>query len=75
MDESDTKKANIVRYGLMVIPPVAWVVAFAPLFMISNGARMDWVSDALVPSLIEALVVGVVCAVVWFAYKKVAFKA
>ncbi len=75
MKEADVKKANIVRYGLMVIPPVAWVVAFAPLFLISNGARMDWVRDALVPSLIEAVVVGVVCIIVWYAYKRIAIRA
>jgi hypothetical protein len=71
MKEADVKKANIVRYGLMAIPPVAWVVAFAPLFLISNGARQDWVSAALVPSLIEAAAVGVVCTVVWYAYKRI----
>lgn len=75
MKESDVKKTKIVRYGLMAIPPVAWVVGFAPLFIISNGARQDWVTDALVPSLIEAVVVGVVCVIVWSAYKRVESKA
>ncbi len=75
MQDSDTKRNNIVRYGLMAIPPLAWAVGFAPLFMISNGAKMDWVTDALVPSLIEAVVVGVVCTVVWYSYKRAGKKA
>ena len=74
MQESERRKLNIVRYGLMAIPPVAWTVAFAPLYMFSHTAQMDWVADAFIPSLIEAVVVGAVCAVVWFAYKKAAMK-
>ncbi len=66
----DKRRLNIVRYGLMVIPPVAWVVAFAPLYMLSNGLGMDWISDALVPSLIEAAVVAVVCVGVYYLYKR-----
>ncbi len=66
----DKRRLNIVRYGLMVIPVVAWVVAFAPLFMLSNGLGMNWISDALIPSLIEALVVAVICAAVYYLYKR-----
>ena len=62
---------NIVRFGLMAIPPIAWAVAFAPLFLIANGFRMDWITNALIPSLIEAIVVAVVCVIVWYAYKQV----
>lgn len=75
MKESDLKKGKIVRYGLMAIPPVAWAVAFAPLFIISNGAGQNWVADALIPSLIEVVVVGAVCIVVWSAYKNTESKA
>ncbi len=66
----DKRRLNIVRYGLMVIPPVAWVVAFAPLFMLSNGLGMNWISEALIPSLIETAVVAVVCVAVWYLYKR-----
>ena len=65
---------NLVRYGLMVIPVVAWVVAFAPMFMLSNGLGLNWVSDALIPSLITAAIVGAICAVVYFVYKRMVLK-
>ncbi len=66
----DKRRLNIVRYGLMVIPPVAWAVAFAPLFMLTNGLGMNWINDALIPSLIEAIVVAVVCVAVYYIYKR-----
>ena len=61
---------NIVRFGLMCIPPVAWAVAFSPLFMLSYGMGLDWINLALIPSMLEAAVVGVVCYIVWYAYKR-----
>ncbi len=66
----DKRRLNIVRYGLMVIPPVAWAVAFAPLFMLTNGLGMNWINDALIPSLIETIVVAVVCVAVYYIYKR-----
>ncbi len=68
--DMEKRRLNIVRYGLMVIPPVAWAVAFAPLFMLSNGLGMNWITEALVPSLIEAIVVAIVCVAVWYLYKR-----
>jgi hypothetical protein len=64
------RRLNIVRYGLMVIPVVAWMIAFAPVFLASNGLGQNWISDALIPSLITAAIVGVVCAGVYYAYKR-----
>lgn len=64
------RKLNLVRYGLMVIPVVAWMIAFAPVFLTSNGMGQNWVSDALIPSLLIAAVVGVICAVVYYGYKR-----
>lgn len=55
----------------MAIPPVAWAVAFAPLFLLANGLGMDWIGIALIPSLIEAIVVAIVCVIVWYGYKRV----
>ena len=71
MQDAEKRRMNIVRFGLMAIPPIAWAVAFAPLFLIANGFRMDWITNALIPSLIEAIVVAVVCVIVWYAYKQV----
>lgn len=64
------RRLNLVRYGLMIIPVVAWVIAFAPVFLTSNGLSQNWVMDALVPSLITAAIVGAICAAVYYAYKR-----
>ena len=74
MQNTDTKRVNIVRFGLMTIPAIAWAVAFSYLFLIANGFRLDWISEALIPSLIYAVVVGIVCVVVWYAYKMIVLK-
>ncbi len=74
MQDADKKRANAVRFGLMTIPPIAWGVAFSYLFLIANGFRLDWISEALIPSLIDAVVVGIVCVLVWFAYERVILK-
>lgn len=66
----EQKRANILRFGLMTIPPVAWAVSFSIPFMMANGAGQDWVSLALIPSLVTAVVVGVICVIVWFAYTR-----
>ncbi len=70
IESREERRANIFRFGLLSIPPIAWAVAFAPLFLLSNGLHLDWISIALVPSLVEALVVGIVCYGVWFAYTR-----
>ena len=74
MQEVSKKRANTVRFGLMAIPPIAWAVAFSYLFLVANGFRMDWISEALVPSLVDAVVVAVVCVIVWFFYDRVVLK-
>ncbi len=70
MLDTPKKRANLFRFGLMALPPIAWGVTFAYLFLIANGLRVDWVSAALVPSLMNAIVVGLLCFVVWYGYQK-----
>lgn len=65
-----TKRLNLVRYGLMVIPIIAWAISFAYPFLVSNGFGMNWIADALIPSLITFVVVAAVCAAVYYGYKK-----
>ena len=74
MQEADKKRANTVRFGLMAIPPIAWGIAFSYLFVVANGFRMDWIGEALVPSLVDTVVVAIVCAIVWFFYVRVVLK-
>ena len=69
MDEKNLRKLNLVRFGLTLVPFVAWALVFTPLYLISNTARLDWIQIALIPSIGEALVVAVVCAVIYFMYK------
>lgn len=75
MQEADKKRANTMRFALMAIPPLAWAISFSYLFLIANGFRLDWVQQALVPSLIQAAVVGIVCIIVWLAYERFLLKA
>lgn len=76
---SEQRRANIMRFGLMAIPPIAWAVTFAPLFLVSNGfygiGSGYWIGDALIPSLIVVVVVAAVCIGVWFAYKRLVLRS
>ncbi|MBI3538373.1 MAG: hypothetical protein HY070_12565 [Chloroflexi bacterium] len=75
MQDANKRRENIVRFGLFAIPPVAWAIAFAPLYLLTRSfPNLNWISDALVPSLIEAVIVGAVCAAVWSGYKKYVVK-
>ncbi len=64
------RRLNLMRYGLMVIPVVAWAVSFAYLFLVSNAFSQNWIGDAMIPSLTIAVIVGVVCAAVYYGYKR-----
>lgn len=72
--DDQRKRLNLFRYGMMVIPVVAWLVAFAPVFLVSNGMGQNWISDALIPSLIVAVVVGVICFLIFQGYKRMVLK-
>lgn len=74
LTEAQRKQMNIVRYALMVIPVVAWVVAFAPVFLVSNAFGQNWIADALIPSLIDAIIVGIICFGIYWAYKRFVLK-
>ncbi len=69
MDEKNLRKLNLLRFGLTLIPFVAWAMVFTPLFLISTSARLDWVQIALIPSIGEAVVVAAVCAIIYYLYK------
>jgi hypothetical protein len=73
MADDKRKRLNVFRYGMMVIPVVAWVITFSYLFLLSNFFAPNTM-DALVPSMIWSLgvvaVVGVVCFAAYWAYKR-----
>lgn len=74
-EEVERRKLNIVRFGLMVIPPIAFALSFSLPFVLYRAVGEDWVGKALVPSLIQTAVVAVVCVIVWFIYKRAVTRA
>jgi hypothetical protein len=69
MSEKNQRKLNLVRFGMTLVPFVAWAIVFTPLYLISSTARLDWVQIALVPSIGVAIVVAITCAILYFIYK------
>ena len=74
LSPEQTKRLNLFRYGMMVIPVVAWVIAFAYPFLVLNAFNQDWLMAALIPSLIVAAITGVVCYAAFWAYKRFVLK-
>ncbi|MGC8827392.1 MAG: hypothetical protein ACP5TV_10350 [Anaerolineae bacterium] len=71
LDEAVRRRLNIVRFGLMVIPPIAWAISFSLPFIVARGLGANWISLALIPSLIQTAIVAVICIITWFVYKGV----
>ncbi len=74
LSDEQRKRLNLMRYGMMVIPVVAWVIAFSYPFLIVNAFNQDWISTVLIPSLVVAAVTGVICFAVFWAYKRFVLK-
>ncbi len=77
MQDAEKRRMNILGYGLKVVPVVAWVLTFVPLYyatLADTRGRVNWFSDALLPSLLVAVGVGVVCYAVWYGYKQFVLK-
>lgn len=74
LSDEQRKRLNLMRYGMMVIPVVAWVIAFSYPFLIVNAFNQDWISTVLIPSLVVAAVTGVICVAVFWAYKRFVLK-
>lgn len=71
LDEAVRRRLNIVRFGLMAIPPIAWAISFSLPFIVARGLGANWISMALIPSLIQTAIVAVICITTWFVYKSV----
>jgi len=69
--ETTKRRLNLVKFGLLVIPLIAWAISFSLPFVVARGVGANWVDIALIPSLIQTAVVAVVCLIVWFVYKGV----
>lgn len=74
LSDEQRKRLNLMRYGMMVIPVVAWGIAFSYPFLIVNAFNQDWISTVLIPSLVVAAVTGVICVAVFWAYKRFVLK-
>lgn len=71
LDEAVRRRLNIVRFGLMAIPPIAWAISFSLPFIVARGLGANWISLALIPSLIQTAIVAAICVITWFVYKSV----
>ncbi|MBI4673754.1 MAG: hypothetical protein HY741_19070 [Chloroflexi bacterium] len=74
VSDAQRKRLNLLRYGMMVIPVVAWVVAFSYPFLLANAFGQDGIATALISSLVIAVVTGVICFAVYWAYKRFVLK-
>ena len=77
LTDATQRRANVFRYGLMLIPPVAFAVSVSVPFMLARGAGLDIgsiISLAIIPALLWAVGAGILCFLVWIAYKRVVLK-
>jgi len=74
LNEAARRRLNIVRFGLMAIPPIAWAISFSLPFIVARGLGANWISIALIPSLIQTAIVAVICVIVWFVYKSLVIR-
>jgi hypothetical protein len=74
LDEAVRRRLNIVRFGLMAIPPIAWAISFSLPFIVARGLGANWISKALIPSLIQTAIVAAICVIVWFVYKSLVIR-
>jgi hypothetical protein len=42
LDEAVRRRLNIVRFGLMAIPPIAWAISFSLPFIVARGLGASW---------------------------------
>ena len=71
------RRANLFRYGLLLIPPLAFTLAFAVPYMVTRGLGMDLgsiITIAFVPAILWAAGTGLLCMGVWWAYKRYILK-
>jgi hypothetical protein len=73
-EDLEKRKLNVVRFGLLVIPLVAWALSFSLPFVVTPAGGPGWlaagVSAALLPSLIVLVVTGIISIVVYQVYKR-----
>jgi hypothetical protein len=74
----DDKKLSVVTFWLFVVAVFAWVIPFTVLFVLglmgqALGGRSAF-SFALLPSIATFAVASVLCAIVYFAYKRLVLK-
>ena len=73
-DELEQRKLNVVKYGLVVITVVATVLTFGFIMFLSSkmelSGELSLFGEAIKYSAITLVVVGVVCIIVYFVYKR-----
>ena len=76
---AEEKKLSVVTFWLFVVAVFAWVIPFTLLFVLGllnqslgQGGAFGF---AFLPSLLTFVVAAVLCAIVYWAYKKLVLKA
>jgi hypothetical protein len=71
MSEQTEKKLRTVRFALTALPPLVWAVWLAFTASISRLAAspMDAIMGNMGSAFLIAIVVGIACAGVYYAYR------
>jgi len=72
----EEKKLSVVTFWLFVVAVFAWVIPFVVIFVLNLtinpvGGAMG---AAFLPSIVTFLVTAVLCAIVYFLYRKLILK-
>ena len=72
----EEKKLSVVTFWLFVVSVYAWIIPFVVLFVLNLttnpvGRAMG---AAFLPSIVTFLVTAVLCAIVYFLYRKLIVK-
>jgi hypothetical protein len=65
-----SRRLRILRFGLLVVVCIAFLVAFVLPFALSQVAGGGWVQAALIPSVLYAGGTAIVCVIVYQVYKR-----
>lgn len=71
MSEQTERKLRLVRFALTALPPLVWAIWLAYTASVSRMERgaMDAIMSNMGSALLVAVIVGIACAGVYYAYR------
>jgi len=63
MSEEIHRRLRFLRFGLLVVPPLAFAIYMAYMFPFVGLGK------AILPALLWGVLAGILCVVVYYAYK------